>query len=519
MVRTPKNAPRQGSYWGVKIPPSRNRFFGIKKSLMNNKHHQKEKFFTVGLILLYCIGYGLLRILVSSTMELDEAEQFRNAATLSLGYSNEPPLYSWLVWAAFKVLPAKLYTIILVKYCLLFIFYWTFYLTIREFKSHYEALLFTASLLLFPTYSYEFNRHLTHTILVTTMVSLACLFYTRILLRKNWIYYFLFGISIGLGLLSKYNYIFFLGSLLLATIHCKESRKLFFNPKGLVAILIGGLIFLPHFLWLLKTGLPSVKHAFHRADIGQKDFLSFEWFLRIIRSYFSELLLFFSLFIFFFKRNLSKDIKIPQELLSLRWLVLYSFSLPLIIIFVFKLGRFSSKWLAPIYLCFPLGLATIFRPTINFQREKVFGYFCAFIAIAVFITRAFIGFMPDVTRKRERIHIPFKVISYELKERLDKLGISDFKNVIIITDNEYLETNLKMYLPQVKFILLSKIFEKHFDQKSFKFLLWEEKDSNNGLPEIFAKRFPKVVIFKPLKANYLHSKLKPLYIVGFAQIK
>ena len=485
---------------------------------MNDRYSQKEKFFTAGLILLYCIGYGLLRILVSSTMELDEAEQFRNAAALSLGYSNEPPLYSWLVWAAFKVLPTKLYTIIMVKYCLLFIFYWSFYLALREFKSHREALLFTGSLLLFPTYCYEFNRHLTHTILVTTMTSITCLLYVKLLLRKSWIYSILFGIAIGLGLLSKYNYVFFLGAIFLATLHCKESRKLFFSLKGLVTILIGGLIFLPHLLWLFKTGLPSVKHAFRRADVGQQDFLSMKWFLRIIHSYFSELLLFLGLFMLFFRKNLSRNIKIPRELLSLRWLPLYGFLLPLTVIFIFKLGRFSSKWLAPVYLCLPLGLATFFKPSIDLQRETIFNYFCILIAIGVFAARAFIGFMPDITGKRERIHIPFKAISDELKERFDELGISNFKNVIIISNNEYLETNLKMYLPQVKFILLTKSF-KPLDQESFKFLLWEEKNLNNNLPEIFAKRFPKVVILKPLKANYLHSKLKPLYIVGFAQIK
>ena len=46
------------------------------------------------LIFLYCAAYAALRLLVSPSMELDEAEQFLNGASFHLGYAHQAPLYT-----------------------------------------------------------------------------------------------------------------------------------------------------------------------------------------------------------------------------------------------------------------------------------------------------------------------------------------------------------------------------------------------------------------------------------------
>ncbi len=47
-----------------------------------------------GIILLYCAAYAILRLLVSPTLELDEAEQFLAAKVMAFGYSDQPPLFT-----------------------------------------------------------------------------------------------------------------------------------------------------------------------------------------------------------------------------------------------------------------------------------------------------------------------------------------------------------------------------------------------------------------------------------------
>lgn len=76
--------------------------------------------------------------------------------------------------------------------------------------------------------------------------------------QKN-IYLYFFGISAGLGMLSKYSVAFFIISILLALL-VTGNRKIFFNKHLYFASLIGFLIFLPNFLWQFGYHFPVIEH-------------------------------------------------------------------------------------------------------------------------------------------------------------------------------------------------------------------------------------------------------------------
>ena len=63
------------------------------------------------------------------------------------------------------------------------------------------------------------------------------------------------GVSVGLGLLSKYAIAFFIFGLLVGLI-CTRERKVYLNKHFLFAALIGLLIFLPNLIWEWQRGLP-----------------------------------------------------------------------------------------------------------------------------------------------------------------------------------------------------------------------------------------------------------------------
>lgn len=76
--------------------------------------------------------------------------------------------------------------------------------------------------------------------------------------QKN-IYLYLFGISCGLGMLSKYSVAFFILSILLALLITKN-RRIFLNKHFYVASIIGFLIFLPNLLWQFNHHFPVIFH-------------------------------------------------------------------------------------------------------------------------------------------------------------------------------------------------------------------------------------------------------------------
>ena len=75
--------------------------------------------------------------------------------------------------------------------------------------------------------------------------------------ENKWLY--IFGISVGLGMLSKYSVAFFVASILLGLLLTKE-RKIFFNKHFYYASLIAFIIFLPNLIWQYLYHFPVVYH-------------------------------------------------------------------------------------------------------------------------------------------------------------------------------------------------------------------------------------------------------------------
>jgi 4-amino-4-deoxy-L-arabinose transferase-like glycosyltransferase len=75
--------------------------------------------------------------------------------------------------------------------------------------------------------------------------------------ENKWLY--LFGISVGLGMMSKYSVAFYTVSVLLGLLLTKY-RTIFINKHFWYACLIGFLIFLPNLIWQYNASFPVIHH-------------------------------------------------------------------------------------------------------------------------------------------------------------------------------------------------------------------------------------------------------------------
>jgi len=84
--------------------------------------------------------------------------------------------------------------------------------------------------------------------------------------QPRWLY--LAGISMGLGMLSKYSMVFFAISLAVGLLLTPQ-RRLLFNRHFLYALGLGLLLFVPNLLWQWKHGFPVVFHMneLHRTQL------------------------------------------------------------------------------------------------------------------------------------------------------------------------------------------------------------------------------------------------------------
>ncbi len=78
-----------------------------------------------GAVVLAVAGYFLLciilRVSVSSSLEIDEAEQAFLSQFLALGYGPQPPFYNWLQYGLAEVIGTSLATMTILKNGLLFL--------------------------------------------------------------------------------------------------------------------------------------------------------------------------------------------------------------------------------------------------------------------------------------------------------------------------------------------------------------------------------------------------------------
>ncbi|HEX4371808.1 MAG TPA: glycosyltransferase family 39 protein [Puia sp.] len=89
-----------------------------------------------------------------------------------------------------------------------------------------------------------------------TMIAYSLIRYTQTEENK-WLY--IFGVSCGLGMLSKYSVAFFIVSIL-AGLLLTKNRKVFFNKHLYYSALLAFIIFLPNIIWQYVRHFPVVYH-------------------------------------------------------------------------------------------------------------------------------------------------------------------------------------------------------------------------------------------------------------------
>ncbi len=108
-----------------------------------------------------------------------------------------------------------------------------------------------------------------------TMIAYSTLRYIQTE-KNSWLY--IFGISCGLGMMSKYSVAFFILSLLGGLLLTKH-RKIFSNKHFYYASLIALLIFLPNLVWQYANHFPVIVHM-HELEDTQLQYISAPDFLK-----------------------------------------------------------------------------------------------------------------------------------------------------------------------------------------------------------------------------------------------
>ncbi|WJH39452.1 glycosyltransferase family 39 protein [Aliirhizobium terrae] len=204
------------------------------------------------LIAAYYLVAILVRVLRTDGLQSDEAEQLFQSQFLLWGYGRQPPFYNWLQYGVIHLIGPSIFALSLVKNGLLFLACLFYGLAARQLSERKElSAAAMLGVLALPTVTILAQRDLSHAVATLFAVSFFLYAFFGALTRPTLWRYALTGVAIGIGAISKYNFVVLPVAALLAILPEAELRRRLFDRRLFVTIVIAGLICLPHALWVL----------------------------------------------------------------------------------------------------------------------------------------------------------------------------------------------------------------------------------------------------------------------------
>lgn len=452
------------------------------------------------IITVFCAFFLVIRLLQPHNFSHDEAEQYLNASQFFAGFNKQPPLYSWALWAFSKLFGLNLLSLSVFKYLIFGAFLASFYKLTRCFFAEEKSFIATNSLMLFITYVFDFNRDLTHTILLSLFAVLSFYLYICLLKNPSSINYIFFGLSLAGGFLAKYNFVFIASAIALTCFFTRKGREAFFKLKSFLTLASFSFALSPHLLWLKEQKFVGFDYAMKRGDQAVSlDFLAilkslFAGYYELILVFFVLVLLWFS----FYKRS-NDELRTTVNLAAI-----FAMLLPMLVVIIFGFNSFYAKWLASIYFLPVLAFFLNLELDKQVLREKI--QYGIAIALIVFVASyKLIGvYQPDLVGKPKNILYPYKEVFVSLKDKLQDFEPDQI--VFVTSQRELLRANLtqqqKHFMPDAQVIKKSALNQEH--QGKIKILVWKnpQQEMQAKLPKSFKKLFPNAqsqeLIEKPL---------------------
>ncbi|MGB3223954.1 MAG: glycosyltransferase family 39 protein [Desulforhopalus sp.] len=385
----------------------------------------------------------VLRVFLSDSLDYDEAEQALLGQWLLPGYTEQPPLYTWIQHGLFRLLGENVLAVSLLKNSLLFFTYVFVFLSGKAILEDTRlAILAACSLLFIPQIGWESQRDMTHTTLVVCAAAASFWQSLRLVKNQNFVNYCIFGLLLSIGILGKANFALFIATLLLTMLTFSEGIKTILSPRFLMSILVVALLTGPYFLWMYNNQdiVFSVTHKFKFALENYQ----MQGIISLLSKVFLFLtpmwLIFLLIFPAGFVRNQNPQADFHHQYIKRYLLIL--FLLLLIVVLVFKVTYVKDRWLQPLLFVVPLFFFSRLDPSlISLKRFKIFLSVIAFTATAVYIAFTIRVAGASYIDRFTRLNYPFTAIADDLRQ-------SGFSNGLIMSNNRFLAGNMRIQFPE-----------------------------------------------------------------------
>ena len=389
-------------------------------------------------LFVHLLIWTLVPFISNINLPLDTIEALAWGTNLEWGFEKHPPLSAFFTEIFYQIFGRQDWAYYLLSQLfIIFSFIFIFKLAKEFLKNETHALL--SVFLLEGIYFYNFTTpEFNVNICQIPFWTLTVYYFWQSLKNdkvQDWI---LLGLFAGLGILSKYLFVYLLiGIIVFFIFKLKKNKK--FNYKYFIPTLVFLLVLTPHILWLIDNEFRTITYGLKRASLEPSNFLNHLFYplkftfkqIVILIPFFVLLSLIVSKFKFKFSFRDEKLVYLASvTLVPILTMLLTSLILG---------ANIRTMWMTPFYLLFGLLFIYLFESKINLNALKKF----IIIFLFLFVLSPTIYLSMSFLKKNKRTDFQGKEIARLVQARWDK----NFTNEIsIVVGDEWLGGNLSYHI-------------------------------------------------------------------------
>jgi len=391
----------------------------------------------------HLIIWTLIPTLTNNNLPLDTIEHLAWGSNLDWGFNKHPPMVAFVLEFFYQIFGAKDWAYYLL--CQIFVitsFIAIFKLAEDFFKNKIFCLL--SVLLLEGIYFYNFTTpEFNVNICLMPFWALTVLYLWKGFNNNKTVDWLLLGLFAGLGLLSKYLFIYLGLAIDMFIIYMIYKNKFKLNFKHFISVIPFFIVMLPHLIWLTENNYVTITYGLHRTGAEDPDILNhIKHPLIFLGKQIGILIPFFLMLIFLVNKFKSKINFKDNKLLFL--LAVNIVPIALVFLTSVILGvKIRTMWMTPFYLFFGVLAIYIFQSKINLTKLKGF----TTIFIILFIFSPFAYAYVSITKTDKRTDYPGKKEAEKAKLFYEKQNQVSGE-IAFVKGSEWIAGNLSYHLEE-----------------------------------------------------------------------
>ena len=389
-------------------------------------------------LFIHLLLWVLAPSLTNKNLPLDTIEALAWGSNLDWGVNKHPPLSAFAVEIFYRIFGTNDWAYYLLSQLFVIVGFIAVYKFSNEILNNQKLALLSV-LLLEGIYFYNFTTPEFNVNVAQLPFWALTVYYTWRCIKydKSTDYVFL-GLFAGLGILSKYLFIYLIIGIKLVFIYfLRKGKKIKFSHY-FIAGPITLLILLPHIIWLIENNYITIAYGLQRTG-GVGDFIDHLIYPLIFLSKQIGLLIPFLFMSFFLVKKINFKFNLKDKKLVFLLLTIVAPIFFMLLTSMVMGAKIRTMWMTPFYLFAGTLIIYIFKSQINLNKLKKF----ATIFVILFIFSPFAYVYVSITQTEKRTDFPGK----EKAKEVQKLWDEEYKSKInYVIGDEWYAGNLSYHL-------------------------------------------------------------------------